>query len=67
MKHQMVINVTDDHGHRREVLKGGEMWLHNRIFSALLGRKHRILVLAPADSVESVAIHEVEKDGGETK
>jgi hypothetical protein len=67
LKHQMVINVTDPHGHKREVLKGGEICLRDRLLSALLGSKHRILVLVPADSVESVAIREVGIDGGEAK
>lgn len=67
MKHQMVINVTDAHGCKREVLKGGEICLRDRLLSALLGERRRILVLAPADSVESVAIREVGRDGGEAR
>lgn len=67
MKHQMVINVTDPNGHKREVLKGGEICLRDRLLSALLGGKRRILVLVPADSVESVAIREVGRNGGEAR
>lgn len=65
MKHQMIINVTDPIGRKREVLKGGEIRLCNRLLSVLFRRNNRVLVLAPADCVESVAIKEIKREGDE--
>ncbi len=61
LKHQIEINVlTDDK--LKNVIKSSELTLRNRILTALFGKEQRILVLVPADSVQSVAIKEVEAE-----
>ncbi|SDN06713.1 hypothetical protein [Acetanaerobacterium elongatum] len=62
MKHQIVINVSDPKGQKRTVLTGGDVKLRDRFLNLLFGKGQRVLVLVPADSVQSVAIKEVSAD-----
>jgi len=60
MKHQVVISVSDVNGKKRTVLTGGDITLRDRFLNLLFGKRQRILVLVPSDSVQSVSIKEVE-------
>lgn len=59
MKHKVCINVTDGNGQKKAVLKGGVRSIPQRILTALLGEKTKVLVLTPGESVESIEIHEI--------
>lgn len=63
LKHQVVISVSDSKENSKTVLRGGDIKLRDRFLNLLFGKQQRFLVLVPSDSVESVAIKEVIKDG----
>ncbi len=65
LKHKIVIDVADPNGEKANVLRGGEIKLHNNLLNRLLGKGHKMLVLVPSDIVESVAIREIGKKGEE--
>lgn len=65
MKHRVKINVTDEHGNKRQVLKSGIRTLPKKLLTWLLGEDMDILVLTPSKSVQSVEIHEV-KEGDDS-
>lgn len=59
LKHHVVIDVTDPKGNKGHVLRGGELTLHDRLLTRLLGKGQKMLVLVPSDRVESVSIREM--------
>lgn len=59
LKHKVEIRVNKK-GDQRSVLTGGEITLRDKALSALFRKGHKMLVLVPADSVQSVAIREIE-------
>lgn len=63
MKHQIVVNVTENDGRKNTVLKGDKITLPHKIMKLLFGGGQKVLVLVPGDSVESVSIKEVGVDG----
>lgn len=61
MKHQVVINVTNDKGKKISVLKGACRLMPERIVKWLFGNYTQVYLLKPGDSVESVDVKEVGK------
>lgn len=65
IKHKVIINVTDEQGNKKEVLRGGELTLHQKIIKFLFGDYRQVFLLDPGKSVKSVDIKEI-KEGGST-
>ena len=65
IKHKVIINVTDEQGNKKEVLRGGELTLPQKIIKFLFGDYRQVFLLDPGKSVKSVDIKEI-KEGGST-
>ena len=65
LKHKIQINITDEDGKRKPVLRGGTRSLPKWLMNALFGGSAEILVLTPGQSVQSVEIHELAGGGDE--
>ena len=66
-QHKVRINLADDGGKEAPVLESSTECISTKLFKKLFGKKKRkILIIAPADSVDEVEIHEVGqvKQGG---
>ena len=63
IRHKIIINVSDPHGKTASVLKGASVKLPTRLIRFLFGDFSQVYLLSPAQTVESVDIHEV-KEGG---
>ena len=63
IKHKIVINVSDPQGKKTTVLKGADMTMPARLLRFLFGDFTQVYLLAPGQTVESVAIKEVEGGG----
>ena len=63
LKHRVSINVTGPGGGKRNVLRGAERTLPQRLLRFLFGDFTQVYVLSPGQSVESVEIHEVQEGG----
>lgn len=61
MKHQVVINVSNDKGHKLQVLKGAQMTLPRRIIKWLFGDYTQVVLLNPGQTVESVNVKEIKE------
>ena len=64
MKHSLTINVSKDL-QSNGIVACQSITLREKFLNKLLGAKQKVLVLVPGDSVESIAITEIE-DGGTT-
>ena len=64
IKHKIVINVSDPQGKKTTVLKGADMTMPARLLRFLFGDFTQVYLLAPGQTVESVAVKEI-KEGGE--
>lgn len=63
MKHNLKISVS------KEPVEGGivrcrTVTVREKLLSRLFGRKRRVTILIPGDSVESLSISEIAKEGG---
>lgn len=63
MKHTLQISVS------KETSEGGivscrHVTVREKLLRFLLGNKQRVTVIVPGDSVESLSINEVSKEGG---
>ena len=65
IKHKVIINVTDENGNKKKVLRGGELTLPQKIIKFLFGDYRQVYLLDPGKSVKSVDIKEI-KEGGST-
>ena len=65
IKHKVIINVTDDKGNKKQVLRGGELTLPQKIIKFLFGDYRQVYLLDPGKSVKFVDIKEI-KEGGNT-
>ena len=65
IKHKVIINVTDENGNKKKVLRGGELTLPHKIIKFLFGDYRQVYLLDPGKSVKSVDIKEI-KEGGST-
>ena len=63
LKHRVSINVAGPGGGKRNVLRGAERTLPQRLLRFLFGDFTQVYVLSPGQSVESVEIHEVQEGG----
>ena len=63
LKHKVSINVAGPGGGKRNVLRGAERTLPQRLLHFLFGDFTQVYVLSPGQSVESVEIHEVMEGG----
>lgn len=59
MKHKIIINVTNENGDKKCVLRGAEMRLPRRLIRWLFGDYSQVYLLDPGKSVESVNVKEV--------
>lgn len=66
IKHKVYINVTSPTGKKMNVLKGGVCSLPRRFLTALFGENTEVFVLTPGQTIQSVEIHEIPKEGGNT-
>ena len=62
MKHSLKIRVSKDL-QDNGVVACRSITLREKILTKLLGSKQKVLVLVPGDSVESIAITEIEEGG----
>ena len=62
MKHSLKIRVSKDL-QDNGVVACRSITLREKILTKLLGAKNKVLVLVPGDSVESIAITEIEEGG----
>lgn len=66
-QHKVRINLANDGGKETPVLESETDFISTRLFKKLFGKKKRkILIIAPAETVDEVEIHEVgeAKQGG---
>lgn len=64
MKHTMTVSIAknaSDNG----IVRCRQVGIRERVLRLLFGRKERVTILVPGDSVESLAIKEV-PEGGES-
>lgn len=59
MKHQVVINVSDENGRKERVLIGAQLSLPKRLIQWIFGEYTQIFVMKPGKTIESVDIKEV--------
>lgn len=64
IKHKIVINVSDQEGKKTTVLKGADMTMPARLLRFLFGDFTQVYLLAPGQTIESVAVKEI-KEGSE--
>jgi len=64
MKHKLRISVSK-HKQDGGIVRCRTVTLRERILRALLGEKQKLMILIPGDSVETLSITEIEKEGGE--
>ena len=57
-KHSVCVNVTQPDGTRSSVLKVKEKNTRERFLSALFGKKVKLLIVVPSDSVQQITIKE---------
>lgn len=62
LKHRVRIQVQDDNGQKRTVLKAGTKRVPYRLFRWLFGDFAEILVLTPGRSVEEIEIYKLPKE-----
>lgn len=60
LRHRVNITVSLADGTRTKVLKGGSFSIRSRILGFLFGEPVNVLVISPGNSVESIAIQEVQ-------
>jgi hypothetical protein len=63
IKHKVSIKVADKSGNKTEVLQSRRIKLPKRLFRLLFGDFCEVFVLTPGQTVASVEIHELRKDG----
>lgn len=63
MKHQVVINVTDPSGQKRQLLKAAQLTLPKRIIRFLFGEYTQVYLLKTGQTIQSVDVKEVKKGG----
>lgn len=63
LKHKVTINVAKSGGERSPVIESSRRSIRTRMLDFLFGKKARLLVITPGDSVETVEIKEI-KEGG---
>lgn len=61
LKHKVCINVTDQNGEKKEVLKGGILTIPKRILKFLIGDGAEVLVISSGNTVRTVEIHEIKE------
>lgn len=63
MKHNLKICVAKDEP-QNGIVRCRKVTMREKLLSLLFGRKERLMILVPGDSVESVAITELPAGGG---
>lgn len=63
IKHRIVINASDRDGNKTNVLKGADVKLPARLLRFLFGDFTQVYLLSPGQTVESVDIREIGKEG----
>ncbi len=62
-KHKVRIKIADSSGKNAQVLESATECIPKKLFHKLFGdKKRKVLIIAPADSVSEVEIHEVKAD-----
>lgn len=56
-KHRVRINLANNSGNTR-VIESMNETLPTRLFHKLFGKKHKVLIIAPSDSVTGIEIYE---------
>jgi hypothetical protein len=56
-KHKVRINLSNNSGNTR-VIESKHETLPKRLFHKLFGKRHRVLIIAPSDSVTGIEIYE---------
>ena len=62
MKHTMTVNIAKRAGDDG-IVRCKQVGIRERILRLLFGKKERLTILVPGDSVESLAIREVPEGG----
>ena len=64
MRHQLKIRVSKK-PQTGGIVRCRNVTIRERVLRGLLGEKHKLIILIPGDSVESLYIKEIENEGGE--
>ena len=64
MKHIIKISVSKD-TKEDGIVRCRNITVREKILRLLLGSKHRLTVIVPGESVETLSINEIENKGGE--
>ena len=62
MKHKLKISVSNC-GSGNDIVACKSITLREKILTKLLGPKHKLMILIPGNTVESIDISEVPKEG----
>ena len=58
MSHSVSIAIKEPDGKRQRVIQAKEMTVRERVMSALFGKKAKVLILTPYESVNEITIKE---------